>query len=380
MARWYSANVLQSTAGGRRLWHLGVTGGRFTVEDEATLLASEPCPPLIVGKDWQTLFRPRLNIAWLPADQVFFRAAQLPTSDPAEIASMVELQLEKLSPLPVTHIVWSIYLLPRAADKPDALQTVIVIIAARSAVEAFLGQLEAEGYISDRLEAPGLEQLLAAKINEEGIWIFAGAAGEPALVAWCYGGTIQNLTAVTLSAGPERGPQLKTQLEQVAWAAEMEGWLTGPLKIHFVAGDAEAGFWQDAFKEWGEPVRVVPPASTNELAALTPNAVPAKPPRPAFCRWNFPLVTTSSLLTVSGCAAWSAFWPFTLWASSFISGCFMFSSLRTIRSRRTWPTWDQPTPTRCATCSRLAFLRNAKRSSMPRWIAGKLWPRIFRIA
>jgi hypothetical protein len=269
MARWHSANVLQSNVGGRRLWHLSANSGHFAVQDETTLLASEPCPPVVVGKDWQTLFRKKLNVAWLPADRVFFRAVQLPSSDAAEVVSMIELQLEKLSPLPVTHIVWSMYMLPRLPDKPEALQVVIIIIAARSAVEEFLGQLEGEGFLPDRLEAPGLEQFLAANINEEGVWIFAGADGEPALVVWWYGGTIQNLTLVTLSAGPERGPQLKIQMEQIAWAGELEGWLTGPLKVHLLAAAAEAGFWESVFKEWGEQIETVPPASPKELAALS---------------------------------------------------------------------------------------------------------------
>lgn len=268
-ARWYSANVLQSNAGGRRLWHLAANSDRFVVESEVTLLSNEPCPPLVVGKDWQTLFRKKLNIAWLPADKVFFRAVQLPSSDPAEVASMVELQLEKLSPLPVTHIVWSMYLVPRASDKPEALQTVVVVIASRSAVEEFLGQLEGEGYMADRLEAPGLEQFLAAKIHEEGVWIFAGAAGEPALVVWWYGGTIQNMSLVTLPNSPERGPLLRTQLEQVAWTGELEGWLSGPLKVHLLVSETEAAFWQAAFKDWSEHLEVIAPATPKELAALS---------------------------------------------------------------------------------------------------------------
>jgi hypothetical protein len=269
MARWYSANVLQTNAGGRRLWHLSANGGHFAVAEETTLLLNEPCPAAVVGKDWQTLFRRKLNIAWLPPDRVFFRAVQLPSSDPAEVASMVELQLEKHSPLPVTHIVWSFHLLPRPADKPEALQVVIIIIAARSAVEEFLGQLEGEGFLPDRLEAPGLEQLLAADLNEEGVWIFAGAAGEPALVAWWYGGTVQNLTLAALSAGPERGPQLKTQLEQIAWAGELEGWLTGPPKIHLFAAPAEASYWESVFKESGELIASRPPPAPKELAVLS---------------------------------------------------------------------------------------------------------------
>jgi len=268
MARWHSANLVQSTPGGRRLWNLTAEGDRFAVADEATLLASEQFPQEVVGKDWHDLFRKKINIAWLPADRVYFRSVQLPSSDPAEIASMVELQLEKLSPLPVTHIVWSIYLLAKS-EKPDALQTVLVIIAARSAVEEYLGQLDAEGFQPDRLEAPGLDQLLAANINEEGIWIFAGAAEEPALVVWWYGETIQNVTLVALSHGPERGAQLKTQIEQIAWAAELEGWLSGPLKIHLMTPPSESAYWETTFKDWPEQVRPVHPPSLKELASLS---------------------------------------------------------------------------------------------------------------
>jgi hypothetical protein len=267
MARWHSANVLQSNAGGRRLWNLSANGSSFNVQEETTLLATEPCPP-DVGKDWQTLFRPKLNIAWLPAETVFFRAVQLPPSEPSEIASMVELQLEKLSPLPVTHVVWSYYLMPRSA-KPDSLQTVIVIIASRSAVEAYLGELSEAGFQPDRLEAPGLEQFLATKITEDGIWIFPGAAGEPALVAWWYGGTVQNLTMVSLPAGPERGTQLRSQLEQIAWAGELEGWLNGPTRIHLMVGQPDAAFWESAFKDWGDGIEVRQPPTPKELAALS---------------------------------------------------------------------------------------------------------------
>jgi hypothetical protein len=269
MARWNSANVLQATAGGRHLWNFSHASGRFTVQAETTLLQSEPCPEELVGKDWQTLFRKKLNIAWLPADKVFFRALHLPSSEPAEVASMVELQLEKVSPLPVTHIVWSMYLAPKPADKPDALQTVIVIIAARSVVEEYLGQLQAEGFQPDCLEAPGLEQFLAAKLDREGVWIFTGAEGDPALTAWWYGGTVQNMTLVTLPAGPDRGAVLKTQLEQTAWAGELEGWLTGPINVRLVISPDESAYWEAIFRDWGDGFETIAPPHQKELAALS---------------------------------------------------------------------------------------------------------------
>jgi len=270
MSRWYSANVLQSLPGGRRLWRFSARGGRFILEGEKTLTLQEPAPAAVAGKNWQTLLRPKLNVAWLPPDKVFFRAAQLPGADAAEISAMVELQLEKLSPLPVTHIVWSLYLMPKPAGKQNVLQTVIVIIAARGYVEEFLGGIQEQGFLADRLESPGLDQLLSVKMNEDGLWIFPGGPGEPSLIAWHYGGAIQSLTLLPLAEGPERGPQLKAHIEQIAWAGELEGWLTGPPRIHLVAGPAEAQVWKALFMGWGDTaVEAVPPAAAAELAACS---------------------------------------------------------------------------------------------------------------
>jgi hypothetical protein len=268
MSRWYSANVLQALPGGRRLWRFSAKGSRFVFDGDKTLTLQEAPPAGAVGKTWQSLLRPKLNVAWLPPDKVFLRAVQLPGADAAEITSMVELQLEKLSPLPVTHIVWSLYLMPKAEGKPEVLQTVIVIIAARSYVEEFLGGIEEQGFLADRIEAPGLDQLLSVKMNEDGLWIFPGGPGEPALLAWHYGGAIQNLTLLPLPEGPERGEQLKAHVEQIAWAGELEGWLTGAPRIHLVAQPAVAGDWQPMLRSWADGgVETVPPAAPEELAA-----------------------------------------------------------------------------------------------------------------
>ena len=101
-------------------------------------------------------------MAWLPSDHVFLRVAQFPLSDFNETLSMVELQLEKLSPIPVAQIVWSVDVLPHPTGN---MQTVIVLIVARSVVEEFLGKLEGQGYMADALELPVLDQLRATSIS-----------------------------------------------------------------------------------------------------------------------------------------------------------------------------------------------------------------------
>ena len=270
MARWQSANVIQTTPVERQLWQLSANGERFNFTQNKTVGLTDPLPAGAVGKDWHTLFRKKLNVAWLPADKVFLRVVHLPTSDQAEILSMVELQLEKISPLPVTQIVWSLYVLPKASDKPEALQSVVVIIALRDYVEQFLGELEGQGYLADRLEVSSLDQLLVTKVSGDGVWIYPGQNGEPVLVAWWYGQTLHNLALLAMPPGPERGPLFKSQLEQLAWAGELEGWLVEPLNVHLVAVPAEAAFWQPILQEWAEaPVEVTAPLTPTELASLS---------------------------------------------------------------------------------------------------------------
>ena len=143
------------------------------------------CPPALIAKDWRSLWQRKLNIAWLPPEHVFLRVAQFPVSDFDETLSMVELQLEKLSPMPVTQIVWSIHVLPHAEGN---LQTVIVMIVARNDVEEFLGQLEGQGYLADRLDLPLLDQLQATPITSDGAWIYPGAVGGKPRRRWWPGG------------------------------------------------------------------------------------------------------------------------------------------------------------------------------------------------
>jgi hypothetical protein len=196
----------------------------------------------------------------------------LPVSDFGEILAMVELQMEKLSPLPVTQVVWSIQVLPHTVDN---LQTVVVLIAPRDLVEEFLGKLEQQGYLADRLDLSILDQLLATPITGDGAWLYPAAAAPgalAALVAWWHGGALRNLGLLHLSAGANSSEVLKEQLTQMAWAGELEGWLTSTPQWHLVADETTAANWQPMFRAWlGQPAEVVTPLSEPELAALTAN-------------------------------------------------------------------------------------------------------------
>jgi hypothetical protein len=263
----HACNVLEVSPQARQLWQFDVRGGRFVPGRHQTCLPDQPLPRGMVARDWRSLFYHKLNIAWVPPEHVFLRVAQLPKSDLNETLSMVELQLEKLSPMPVAQIAWSVQVLPHTDSQ---LQTVVVTIVSRETVEEFLGKLEGQGFLADRLEVPVLDQLQANTATEDGAWIYPGAIGgkHSALVAWWNGGVLQNLDLLTLP--PTNQPAgLKEQLTQMAWAGEMEGWLTGPPEWHLVAGPAAAD-WEPALRAGLEqPLKLSAPLAERDLAALT---------------------------------------------------------------------------------------------------------------
>ena len=189
-----------------------------------------------------------------------------------------------------------------AETKAEDLQTVVVVIAERSVVEEFLGKLEGRGYLADRLEVPMLDQLEATPATEDGssrqseaaadAWIYPVvlAGQNAALVAWWCGGALRSLSFVVLPPAGDRANNLKAQLAQLAWAGELEGWLTAPPnRWHLVADPANAAEWENALREGlSEPVQVTPPLPPAELAAHTARRAAASGSRATLLPAEFP--------------------------------------------------------------------------------------------
>ena len=313
MARWHSCNILQIASDANCLWQFDAKGGGFALNREHRAALDEPLPPRLTAKSWSSLWQPQLNVAWLPPENVFLRVIELPKSSFEETFAMVELQLEKLSPMPVTQIVWTIHVLSCHGDSPrqneaeteakaeaatsaetkaEDLQTVVVVIAERSVVEEFLGKLEGRGYLADRLEVPMLDQLEATPATEDGAWMYPLVlAGQNAvLVAWWCGGALRSLSYVVLPPTGDRANNLKAQLAQLAWAGELEGWLTVPPgNWHLIADPVNAAEWENALREGlSEPVQVTPPLPPAELAAHTARRAASSGSRATLLPVEFP--------------------------------------------------------------------------------------------
>jgi len=267
-----SCNVVQLGADRRKLWRFSTSGGKASPAGENHAASDQLLPARWVAKGWKEFLNPRLNIAWLPEDQVFLRVVQLPKCDPGELSQMVEFQLEKLSPLPITHIEWSLEPVPYHGSVPTEMQTVVVCIAARDAVQQFLGRLEGVGYQPDRLEVPMLHQVLANKPVDDGAWVypFTASGRTGCVVAWWYGGALQNLSLANLTAPDQWPRELSAHLEATIWAGELEGWLTSPPHWHLVCDKDSAPEWERILSDnSAHPVTVHEPLADAALAATS---------------------------------------------------------------------------------------------------------------
>jgi hypothetical protein len=263
----HSCNVLELRPESRQLWRFS-TEGKIRLQSEQSLAVSEILPAKWVAKSWRALFQKKLNIAWLPAGQVFLRVLHLPLCEPEELPGMVEFQLEKVSPLPVGQILWSFEVIP---GKLENQQAVVVIVAARNEVETILGQLETTGYLPDRLELPQLHQLLKMPVEEDGAWIYfdSDQGASFCVAAWWFHGTLQMIHLLHLPETEDRAALLAEELNNMAWAGEIEGWLQPPAKVHLVADESIAGVWESALSQWaGDPVKIIAPLPKPVLAEV----------------------------------------------------------------------------------------------------------------
>jgi len=278
MARWNTCNLLQVAPDAKRLWQFDAKGGGFVLAREQRVAHTEALPSKGIAKSWSSLWQPRLNVAWLPPENIFLRVVELPAANAEETFSMVELQLEKLSPMPVTQVMWTMHVLgthqsvAKVDGSTESLQTVVVVIVARAAVEEFLGRLEKENFLADRLEVPWLDQLGAASPEGDSAWVFplTISGQNSALIAWWCGGVLRSLSFVTLHAAGDRAAELKSQLSLLAMAGEVEGWFTTPPAWHLVADPVNATEWENLLRTaLGENVKISAPPGPAELAART---------------------------------------------------------------------------------------------------------------
>lgn len=264
--RRHNCNVFASHPGGWRLWRFEPArkGPRLERTEEGT--DDKPVPGALATKTFRHLWQPLLNVAWLPADQVFLRVIDLPTCEPDEVPMMVEFEIERLSPLPVADIYWTCEPLPAV---PGERRTVVVVLAARAAVDGFIETSTRSGYLADRLDLPQVRELLARPVLPDSAWVYARRHGESlsCLLAWWAKGRLRYLELRVFENQEAAVAGLPGSLQSLMWSGEIEGW-SGPRTRWQLVADHETAPWMKPLLERGVgAVELQPPTPDAELAS-----------------------------------------------------------------------------------------------------------------
>lgn len=264
--RYQSGVVVSTSPIGRRVWQFEVARNRVKPAGELRLDAGKPLPKRLQTRDWQSIFQPCLRVAWLPTEGAFVRAIQLPSGDPAEVQALVEFQLDRISPLPVNQITWTAV----GVLHPDGQQqTALVTLAARSGVEEFLNAQAEAGFVPDQVDLPLVRAWQALQPSGDGLWLIFESSGDKryCLAGWFLGGVWRDVTLLSVVPGPNGAPTLATQLGQIAWAGEMDGWFTTVPPVHIVADPILTDEMEPVLSAWsGHPVQRETPSPLPLLA------------------------------------------------------------------------------------------------------------------
>ena len=273
LKKWNDCNVIQLETASRKLWHFSVSDKQTNLKSSLSLEQAESIPSKQVEKTWKQLLSPRLNIAWIPSEHIFLRVINLPKAEEEEteeLTQMLEFQLEKLSPAPVSQIIWTFDTVPC----PDPTQqTVILIIVQRNAINHLLTDLEDSGFYADKLIFPWVNSLANQVENENTITLRTELNEENdqvrVLFTWHDQGWLRNISLLSFPHSDQGAELLKEQLNKTAWTGELEGWVRGPAQVKWIGGEQFPSSWHQVIRDWSgkEPVHLPGIAKDDEALA-----------------------------------------------------------------------------------------------------------------
>lgn len=278
MSRIHTYTILSSPEPGSSLWQYSTSNPKKVHRvNEEKVEVDKPLAPALCRKNWDALLKKQMRVAWAPVEDLFLGVAHIPAENFEEARSMVELQwIEKLSPLPLAHVVWSLELLPQ---NKGALKTALVAIAPRNRVEQFLESVELLGFEAERLECPFVEELASTTPDQNGAWIYPvqkDGVFKSCYITWWFNGALEKINLIQLPANGDPTLAVEKELARITWAGEVEGWMTATPKWTLVlAQDKDPqSLWRNWILNWAPGIsRVQEPQLPENLALRSASSV-----------------------------------------------------------------------------------------------------------
>ena len=226
--------------------------GGWRVVAQREVADAAPAPAVV--RAHRAAWKGRVILA-VPSAQTLLRVLSLPSTDPAELRGMAELQLDKFSPFPAEQMLTSVETL----GQDDKSSRVLVAVAQRERMDALGAPWLQAGYLPDSVDvdllawwhlvgarapqAAGCDVLLL--LRPVGVDLVATQAGEPVL--------FRSLDATGEGASGLSGADLLEEINYTLINLETEGDVAKPRFTVWSAADAPPE-WRAALQQLpGEP-------------------------------------------------------------------------------------------------------------------------------
>lgn len=222
-----ACHIVTRLSQGLSLQSFQARGKAFQRVKEIQAGEQDAFPRVRYDKTWRDTFTSKLSIALLPGAEVFFRVLNLPTTEISEIAGMVELQIERISPLPPNQIFWTWEVLPSNPISSRSGTTVLVSLVEQKYLHQFSNDLESRHFYADRIAPDNLTALIRIPVQPELVRIYASQRGNrhEALVQWWVDGQLHHISQLLESSLERLISLVDQEIRQTFWAGQMDGWV-----------------------------------------------------------------------------------------------------------------------------------------------------------
>ena len=268
-----SCSVVTKKSGETWLRSFAAKGKTFQLSKSLTATEEEAFPKVKYDKTWRDTFQSNLNIALLPASDVFLRILELPTNVSSEIQEMLELQLEQISPLPPAQIFWTYEIVEgSSASNEKQSTTVIVIIAEQKVIYDFLGDLQSRNFYTDRLTVENIHQITTVPQDPNIIKVISNITeGDyQCLIQWWIDGELKSVSQVSSDTEDQIISQVSQDIRQTFWAGQMAGWIEDLPSVEIQCATESQALWNEIKSSLGlEALKFSEGISTDEALSHT---------------------------------------------------------------------------------------------------------------
>lgn len=223
-----TCNIASKTNEATELRSYAIKGQSSQIQKSFSVNQDEAFPPVKFDKTWKDSFQPKLNVGLIPSQFVFLQIIELPTTDASEIPEMLELQLERISPIPPAQIFWNFYVISNAGtsnEQSSDSSSVLVLIAEQKVVYQYIEDLQSRNFYPDIVSSDLMMHFASPeKIDVIQVIPSESFSSHTCLVLWWFDGALKHISQISAEDKEKLLSQVEQDIKQTFWSGQMDGW------------------------------------------------------------------------------------------------------------------------------------------------------------